>query len=213
MADDAVAPTPLLADRLGGEEVDHPFFATSSQPQRDGIAQVKLLAALSFRLDDLLVAENGEVIRVGCFGADHGVVQHVPAGLYLVLGYDRTLRVAQEPRVDPREMAEVGEILDLPGGVALPVERAGENDFLLVVFQLGQLGQRKNRVSESHPDDPVAFQGPVAGNPCLGWNPGIGLLRNFDACALGVVVPSMVRARQAVILERAQGESGATVDT
>ena len=85
------------------------------------------------------------------------VVQDVALGLDLVARHDRALGVAEQARVHPREVAEVGEVLDLARGVAAPLVRAARHR--RPPTQLGHLGQRQPRLLERDPDEAEALDG------------------------------------------------------
>ena len=86
---------------------------------------MQLVAAAPLRRIGLLVGEHREVIAVRRFRPDNRVAQDVAVGMHLVPGHHRPLRIAEQAGVHPREVTEIGEVLDLPRGVALPAVRAG----------------------------------------------------------------------------------------
>ena len=93
-----------------------------------------------FRFDHLFVGEDGEVVAVGRFGADDGVVEDMVTDFDFIFGDKRPFWIAEQAGVNPREVAEVGEVLHLAGGVAVPRVGAGVDDFPFAVFKFGDFG-------------------------------------------------------------------------
>ena len=114
----------------------------------------------------------------------------------------------------PREVAEVGEVLHLPRGVAVPGERPGVHHLPGAGFELGHLGQRVRRLAlgQAHPDEAVALLALIHRRARLGGNGGGGRLRNAHARARRVVVPRVVRTHEAIVGDPAERERGAAVD-
>src|SRR5450755_5008888 len=110
----------------------------------------------------------------------------------------------------PGKMAEIGKVLDLPGGVRLPSIGPGRHDCPAVIFQFGNLWQRPSRLLQGNPDDAVAFLNLEYGNPRLGGYPGGVLqLRNRHAPAIGSVAPAMVGADDLIAADPAEREGSA----
>ena len=140
-------------------------------------------------------------------------MQDVAVRLDLVLLHDRPLRIAEQARMDEREMAEVGEVLHLARGVAAPLVRAAEDGAPLVRLELRHLGQRPARLLESDPDDPVALLAAEPLRARLARDPRRVLeLRDQRAGAVRPVAPAVVGADDLVALDRAERERGPAVD-
>jgi hypothetical protein len=103
-ADQHVAHALLGADRLGCEEVHHAALAAPAQPEHDRVRQVQFVPAGPLGRAGLLVAEHREVVAVRRLGPGDRVVQHMLVGAYLVPRHHRPVRVAEQPRVHPREV-------------------------------------------------------------------------------------------------------------
>src|SRR5207302_7762544 len=154
-----------------------------------------------------------EVVGVRRLRADDLVAKHVPVDLDLVPRHDGPLRVAEQARMDEGEVAEVGEVLDLPRGVTAPLERAAEHRSPLLRLELGNLGERPARVVESDPHQLEALLARERGRTRLGWNAGRILeLRDQRARAVGPVVPAVVGADDLVVLNGPERERRAAVD-
>ena len=189
-----------------------PFSPPQPTPQRDRVRQVQLVAAAPFRRPGLLVAEDREVVAVPGLRPHDRVVQHVALGAHLVPRHHGPVRIAQQAGVHPGEVTEVGEVLDLARGVALPGVRPGRDHGPVAVLQLGHLGQRPARLLQRGPDQAVAFLRAERGHPGLGRDPRRVLeLRDRDAAAVGVVAPAVVGAHDLVAGHPAQRQRGAAV--
>jgi hypothetical protein len=211
-ADDHVARATVGAHGLGGEEVHHAALAAPAEPEHDRVGQVQFVAAAPFRRPGLLVAEDREVVAVGGLGPDDLIAQHVAVGADLVLGHHRPLRIAEQPRVDPGEMPEVGEVLHLPGRVALPAVGPGGHEHPVAVLQFRDLGQGPARLLQRDPDQPVPLLDRERPDPGLGRDRRrVFLLRDGHAPAVGPVAPAVVRADQLVALDPAQRQRRAAV--
>jgi len=174
---------------------------------------VQFVAAAPFRRARLLIAEHREVLAVGRLGADDLIPQHVAGGVHLVRRDHRPLRVAEQPRVDPGKVPEVGEVLHLPRRVAAPpVRPGGDNRPLAACFQLGDFRERPPRLLKRYPDQPVPFLYPERPDPGPDRDRGrILLLRDRRAPAVRAVPPAVVGANQFVALDPAQRQCGAAV--
>ena len=141
--------------------------------------QVQLVAAAALgRLDDL-VAEHRELLVRRSLGPDDLVVEDVAVRRDLVARDDGPLRVAEQPRVHEREVAEVGEVLDLARRVARPPVRPAGDGRPGRILELGNLGQRPARLLERDPDHPVALGAGERRRARLGRHPGrVGELRD-----------------------------------
>ena len=128
-------------------------------------------------------------------------------------GHDGPLRVAEQARMDEREVAEVGEVLDLARGVARPPVRPAVHGHPGGILEFGNLGQRPARLLERDPDHPVALRAGERRGPGLGRHPGrVGELRDPRAGAVGAVAPAVVGAHDLVALDGAERERRAAVD-
>ena len=212
--DDAVAPTLLLRDRLRNEEVDHTLLSAPTKAKDDSIGQVKFVAAASLGPILILVAEYGEVVAIRRFGADDLVVQHMPFGFDFMVGNDGSFRVAQQSRVHPGEVTEVGKVLDLPGGVAVPVEGTCVDDLPVPIFEFrdGRQFVSRFRIGEAYPDKPEAFLAVIHGRLGFGRYRRAFRLRYQHAGPRAVVSPSVIGAHDAIISDPAQGKRGSPVD-
>ena len=113
----------------------------------------------------------------------------------------------------PREVAEVGEVLELPGGVGAPRVRPGRDHRPAVVRQLGHVGERPARILERDPDEAVALDALERADPGLLRDAGrIGELRDERARAVGAVMPAVVRADDVVAVDRAERDGRPAVD-
>ena len=136
-------------------------------------------------------------------------MQHVLRGAHLVPRHHGPVRVAEQARVHPREVAEVGEVLHLAGRVAGPPVWARGEHRPGAVLQFGHLGQRPARLVQGHPDQPVPFLAVERRDLRLGRHPARVLeLRDSDAPAVGPVPPAVVRADQLVAVDPAQRQRG-----
>ena len=112
-----------------------------------------------------------------------------------------------------REVAEVGEVLDLARGVARPPVRPAVDGRPGGILELGNLGQRPARLLERNPDHPVALGAGERGRARLGGHARrVGELRDPGAGSVGAVAPAVVRAHDLVALDRAERERGAAMD-
>ena len=133
-------------------------------------------------------------------------------GAHLVPRHHGPVRVAEQARVHPREVAEVGEVLHLAGRVAGPPVWARGEHRPGAVLQFGHLGQRPARLVQGHPDQPVPFLAVERRDLRLGRHPARVLeLRDSDAPAVGPVPPAVVRADQLVAVDPAQRQRGTAV--
>jgi hypothetical protein len=108
---------------------------------------VQLVAAPALgRLDDL-VAEDRELRVRRSLGPDDLVAEDVAVGRDLVAGNDGPLRIAEQARVDEREVAEVGEVLDLARCVARPPVRPAVDGRPGGILELRHLGHQRGSSS------------------------------------------------------------------
>ena len=211
-ADEHVPGTAVGGDRLGGEEVHHAALAAPAEAERDGVGQVQLVAAAAFRRPGLLVGEDREVAGVGRLRPDDRIVQNVSFGAYLVAWHDRPCGVAQQARVHPREVPEVGEVLHLAGGVTAPAVGARRHHRPPAVLQFGHLGQRPARLCQRDPDQAVPFLAAERADPGLGRHPRrVCELGDGRAAAVGPVAPAVVGADELVAADPAERERRAPV--
>src|SRR5258708_13649681 len=123
----------------------------SPPQQRNGVRQVQLVPAAALRRACLLVTEDGEIIGVGRLWPRDRVAQYMSFGMHLMTGNDGAVRIAEQARVHPGKVPEVGEVLDLPRRVATPAVRTSGDDGPVVILELGDLGQRPARLRHPHP--------------------------------------------------------------
>src|SRR5262249_8294635 len=143
---------------------------------------------------------------------DDGVRQDVALRSHLVSGNHWPLGIAKQSRVHPREMAEVGEVLDLAGSVTLPAVRSGPDSCPRAVFQFRDIGERPPGLGQSYPDQAVALLRHIGRNPGLGRHPRRVLkLWYGNAAAIGGIPPPMVRTDQLVTADPAQRERSTPV--
>ena len=115
--------------------------------------------------------------------------------------------------MDPREVPEVGEVLELAAGVGVPRVRAGAHDDPVGVLELGDLRQRVARLLHRHPQHPVALLAGERVDLRLARDPRrVGELRDQRADAVAAVLPAVVRAHDPVADDAAERERGAAVD-
>src|SRR6266511_4247545 len=172
---------------------------------------MELVAAPPFRLRFLLVREDREVLRVRSLGTDDLVVQDVALDPDLVVRDDRALGIAEQAGVHEREVAEVGEVLDLAGRVALPAVRAAGDG--LPGLELRDLGERPARLLERDPDEAVALLAAEGRRPGLLGDAGrVGELRDRRAGATRPVPPAVVGTDDFVPLDGAERERSPAVN-
>ena len=153
----------------------------------------------------LLVREDGEVVGVRSLRPDDLVLEHMTVRVNLVVRDDGPLRVAEQTRVDEREMPEVGEVLDLTGRIAPPVVRPATHRRPAV--QLGDFRKLPARSVECGPDQSVPLGAAVRRRARLRRNAGgVGQLRNGGASSAGLVAPPVVRTDDLVALDASQRE-------
>ena len=139
-------------------------------------------------------------------------MQHVALGGDLVARHHRPVRIPEQPRVHPGEMAEVGEVLHLAGGVAAPPVRARRHQRPGPVLQFRHLGQRPARLRQRDPDQPVPLLALERADACLARHPGRVLQLGYRGAApVGAVSPAVVGADQFVAADPAQGQRRAPV--
>ena len=115
--------------------------------------------------------------------------------------------------MDEREVAEVGEVLDLAGGVARPPVRAAVDGRPRGILELGNLGERPARLLERDPDHPVALGAGERRRTRLGRYAGrVGKLRDPRAGSVGAVAPAVVRTHDLVALDGAERQRCAAMD-
>ncbi len=73
-ANDTVAATLILGDRLRRKKIDHPFGTTPSQTKHNGVGQMQLILAVPLRFDNFFIGKNGKIIWIGGFRADNPIV-------------------------------------------------------------------------------------------------------------------------------------------
>ena len=113
----------------------------------------------------------------------------------------------------PREVAEVGEVLDLSRGLGVPGEGPARDGLPARRLELGEVGERPPRLLGGDPDQPVALPASVGGDASAGRHPGRVLeLRDRGAASVGGVAPPVVRAHDLVAGHAAEGERRAAVD-
>ena len=117
------------------------------------------------------------------------------------------------PGMDEREVAEVGEVLDLARGVALPGIRPAGHRVPVVGLELGNVGERPARILERDPDDPVALLAAKRRRARLGGNARrVGQLRDGGAGAARPVPPAVVGADDLVAFDRAERQRRPAMD-
>src|ERR1700722_4052238 len=108
-------------------------------------------------------------------------------------------RIAEQARMHPGEMPEVGEVLHLTSRVAAPRVGPGGYHRPASLLQSTYLWQRPARLIERDPDQAVTFLHGERLHPGLGWHPGrISELRNRGAAAIAAVPPAVVGADEFV---------------
>src|SRR5271165_3039390 len=153
----------------------------------------------------LLVAENWEVIGVGCLGPDDRIVQYVTVRMHLMTGNDGPVRIAKQARVHPGKVPEIREVLDLPRRVAPPAVWTGGHDRPAVVLELGHLGQWPARLFERNPDKPVTLLRAKRRHARFRWHPErVRQLRDRDAAPIGVITPAVIGAHDLIAVDRAE---------
>jgi hypothetical protein len=123
------------------------------------------------------------------------------------------LWVAEEAGVDLAEVGYVVEVFEDAGAVGFEGVGAGldEADVLAGVGE-GEGGWVVCGFGERDPDDAVAFAGGVGFGAGFGGWGEVGLGGDEDALAGGGVVPGVIGADDAVLLDLAEGEAGSAVD-
>ena len=76
--------------------------------------KVKFVPADALGGHHIIVGEHRKLLGVLRFGSDNRVVQDVAGNLDAVIVHDGAVDVAQQPRMHPGEVPEIGEVLDLP---------------------------------------------------------------------------------------------------
>jgi thioredoxin-dependent peroxiredoxin len=212
-ANHAVAATPIVRLGLRSEQIKHAFRAAPAEAQDDGVRQMEFVTAATLGALGLGIREDRKIVAVGGFGPPDLVVHNHALDSSSVRRDDRPLRIAQQTGMDPRKMAEVGEILHLARRVALPLERSGVHDCPLWRLQFGDWWQRFCRFFQSNPDDSVALLARIRGDARLGRNScGIIKLRNAGAGACRVETPTMISTDKLATFHAPQRQSRAPVN-
>ena len=112
----------------------------------------------------------------------------------------------------PGEVPEIGEVLDLARGVALPAVRPGGDHRPAAILKLGNPRQRPAGRLQGHPDKAVTLLRPERGHPCLRRHPGrILQLRDGNAAAVGAIAPPVIGAHDLIAADPAQRQRGTAV--
>nr|BFE70289.1 hypothetical protein GCM10020092_035900 [Actinoplanes digitatis] len=139
--------------------------------------------------------------------------------LELVLGHLGLLRVAERAGVHERRVRDVAAVLQDPLVVGVPQELAGDRaEPAAVLDEIVELGPDRDRrplllgqVTQVDPDEPVPLLRRVRVDAGLARHGPVGLRRDLHALAVRLVLPAVVRADDAVVLEPAAGERRAPV--
>ena len=114
----------------------------------------------------------------------------------------------------PREVAEVGEVLELAGGVGSDhVYGPAVTTVQPSSAQLGHVRERPARLLQRDPDQAVALDAPERADPRLLRDAGrVGELRDERAGAVRPVVPAVVGADDLVAVDPAERDRSPAVD-
>ena len=134
-------------------------------------------------------------------------MQHVSLGADFVPGNHRPVRITQQSRVDPREVPEVGEVLHLPRGIALPAVRPGGNHRPGPVVEFRHPGKRPARLFQGDPHQAVALLGAERPDPRLSWHAGrILQLGDGYATPIRSITPTVISTDELISADPAEGQ-------
>ena len=211
--DYAVTSATILRNGLRCEEIHHSLLTTPAQSKGDCIGAVQLISTTPLRCNRLLIRKHREIIGIGSLWPDDCVMENVILHLDGVIGDLRSIHIPQKTGVNPGEMPEISEVLDLAGGVAIPLIRPGVDDLPIIILKFRNTWKRVDRIRHRYPNQSVALLAVIAIYTGLGWDILICSLRNENACSSRIIPPAMIRAHDAIIHQMAQGECRTTVDT
>src|SRR3954454_1925155 len=113
----------------------------------------------------------------------------------------------------PREVPDVGEVLELTRGVGVPRIRAGGHESPGGVLELRDVGQVPARLVHRDPQEAEALLAPERVDARLARHASRVLeLRDRLAYAVGAVLPAVIRAHQPIPDHTPERKSGAAVD-
>ena len=92
---------------------------------------MQLITAASLRFDHFFVGKDGKILSVGGFRAHHSIMKHMPVAGDGIVWHDGTVDIPQQARMNPGEVAKIGEVLDLTGGIAVQLKGPVKTTFHL----------------------------------------------------------------------------------